>query len=66
VFKTCHDAAETETDGKTKERRRSGKVNTVAHEVLVRLASLFVLGASWMGLQALFRIVGICANKIIL
>jgi hypothetical protein len=33
VFKTCHDAADTEADGKIKERRRSGKVNTVAHEV---------------------------------
>jgi hypothetical protein len=33
VFKTCHDAAENEEGGKIKERRRSGKVNTVAHEV---------------------------------
>ena len=33
VFKTCHDAADTEANGKIKERRRSGKVNTVAHEV---------------------------------
>jgi hypothetical protein len=36
VFKTCHlchDAAENEAGGKTKERRRSGKINTVAHEV---------------------------------
>jgi hypothetical protein len=33
AFKTCHDAAENEEDGKIKERRRSGKVNTVAHEV---------------------------------
>ena len=33
VFKTCHDAADTESNGKIKERRRPGKVNTVAHEV---------------------------------
>jgi hypothetical protein len=33
VFKTCHDAADTKFNGKIKERRRSGKVNTVAHEV---------------------------------
>jgi hypothetical protein len=33
VFKTCHDAADTESNGKIKEGRRSGKVNTVAHEV---------------------------------
>jgi hypothetical protein len=33
AFKTCHDAAGDEAGGKTKERRRSGKVNTVAHEV---------------------------------
>ena len=33
VFKTCHDAADDEAGGKTKERRRSGKVNTLAHEV---------------------------------
>jgi hypothetical protein len=33
VFKTCHDAAPNEEGGKIKERRRSGKVNAVAHEV---------------------------------
>ena len=33
VFKTCHDAAGNEANGKIKERRRSGKINTVAHEV---------------------------------
>jgi hypothetical protein len=33
VFKTCHDAANTEAEGKIKERRRSGKINTAAHEV---------------------------------
>jgi hypothetical protein len=33
VFKTCHDAADTEADGKIKEHRRSGKINAVAHEV---------------------------------
>jgi hypothetical protein len=33
VIKTCHDAADDEAGGKTKERRRSGKVNTLAHEV---------------------------------
>jgi hypothetical protein len=33
VFKTCHDAAPNEAGGKIKERRRSGKVNAVAHEV---------------------------------
>jgi hypothetical protein len=33
VFKTCYDAAGNEAGGKIKERRRSGKVNTVAHEV---------------------------------
>jgi hypothetical protein len=33
VFKTCHDAAGDEAGGRIKERRRSGKANTVAHEV---------------------------------
>jgi hypothetical protein len=33
VFKTCHDAADDEASGKTKERRRSGMVNKLAHEV---------------------------------
>ena len=33
MFKTCHDAANTEAEGKIKERRRSGKINTAAHEV---------------------------------
>jgi hypothetical protein len=33
VFKTCHDAANNEKEGKIKERRRSGKINAVAHEV---------------------------------
>ena len=34
VFKTCHDAADNEANGKIKERRRSGKINAVAHEVI--------------------------------
>jgi hypothetical protein len=33
VQNLCHDAAQTEKDGKIKERRRSGKINAVAHEV---------------------------------
>jgi hypothetical protein len=34
VYKTCHDgAAPNEAGGEIKERRRPGKVNTVAHEV---------------------------------
>jgi hypothetical protein len=33
VFKTCHDAADDEAGGKTKERRRSDTVNKLAHEV---------------------------------
>jgi hypothetical protein len=33
VFKTCHDAAGDKKGGKIKERRRSGKINAVAHAV---------------------------------
>jgi hypothetical protein len=33
AYKTCHDAAPNKAGGKIKEHRRSGKVNTAAHEV---------------------------------
>jgi hypothetical protein len=33
AYKTCHDAAPNKAGGKIKECRRSGKVNTAAHEV---------------------------------
>jgi hypothetical protein len=33
AFKTCHDAADDKAGGKIKERRRSGVVNMLAHEV---------------------------------